>query len=336
MTMTGKKLAKGFNSYEDIQALYKTTTDDWDKAGITDRYKTGNQVMDAYLGGGFGGASGGEVIVVHSTSKAFKSTITMWMLRHSIEAGEKMGWIILEGGTAKALRNLRQTYVGKFPEYEKCDEVIKKNAANIFSMSKEMRRENFDMEQIIDWMRNLVLTEGVKLFYVDPVGYLADYSNDLGVPDWKKESVFMKKLSWFCEDTNSTALLVQHNVKGNNIKLHRDAAIGGSKGFSQAATKVIEIRNEGYINEQRPEEGRRMSMEMYFARDVRDHQFSPLIVDVKFAPDGKGKWIYIPNFRDQEYADSKLKIDKQTFESRHVWEGQINSSYGDLEELLDE
>lgn len=329
-----KQMPAGFDSYEDISKLYRSMQSSWDDVGITDRYKTGNPLMDEYLGGGFGGAPGGEVILVHSTAKAFKSTITMWMLRHSIEAGEKMGWIILEGGTEKALRTLRQTYVSKYPEYEKCDEVLKKNAANIFSMSREMRRANFDMEQVIAWMKNLVLTQGVKLFYIDPVGYLADYSNDIGIPDWKKESVFMKKLSWFCEDTDSTVLLVQHNVKGSNIVLHREAAIGGSKGFSNAATKVIEIRKEGYIDEQHPEKGKRMSMEMYFARDVRDHQFTPLIVDVMFHPDGKGKWIYIPTFRDPEEADSKLKVNKQVNENRQVWLGQVNESAADLEEAM--
>lgn len=329
-----KQMPAGFDSYEDISKLYRSMQSSWDDVGVTDRYKTGNPIMDEYLGGGFGGAPGGEVILVHSTAKAFKSTITMWMLRHSIEAGEKMGWIILEGGTEKALRTLRQTYVSKYPEYEKCDEMLKKNAANIFSMSREMRRANFDMEQIIAWMRNLVITKGVKLFYIDPVGYLADYSNDIGIPDWKKESVFMKKLSWFCEDTDSTVLLVQHNVKGSNIVLHREAAIGGSKGFSNAATKVIEIRKEGYIDEKHPEKGKRMSMEMYFARDVRDHQFTPLIVDVMFHQDGKGKWIYIPTFRDSEEADSKLKVNKQVNENRQVWLGQVNESMADLEEAM--
>ena len=338
MTTNGneRQLPVGFDKYEDIARLYKSMQSDWNKVGVTDRYKTGNPIMDSYLGGGFGGAKGGEVILVHSTAKAFKSTITMWMLRHSIEAGEKMGWIILEGGTEKALRTLRQTYVGKYPEYEKCDEVLAKNAANIFSMSRDMRRANFDMDMVITWMKNLVATHGVKLFYIDPVGYLADYSNDIGIPDWKKESVFMKKVSWFCEDTDSTVLMVQHNVKGSNIQLHREAAIGGSKGFSNTATKVIEIRKEGYIDEQHPEKGKRMSMEMYFARDVRDHQFTPIIVDVMFHQDGKGKWIYIPTFRDPEDANSKLKVNKQVNENRQVWLGQLSDNASDLEDLLNE
>lgn len=337
MTMNGneRQLPVGFDKYEDIAGLYKSMQSDWDKVGVTDRYKTGNPIMDSYLGGGFGGAKGGEVILVHSTAKSFKSTITMWMLRHSIEAGEKMGWIILEGGTEKALRTLRQTYVGKYPEYEKCDEVLAKNATNIFSMSRDMRRANFDMDMVITWMKNLVATHGVKLFYIDPVGYLADYSNDIGVPDWKKESVFMKKVSWFCEDTDSTVLMVQHNVKGSNIQLHREAAIGGSRGFSTTATKVIEIRKEGYIDEHDPGKGKRMSMEMYFARDVRDHQFTPIIVDVMFHQDGKGKWIYIPTFRDPEDANSKLKVNKQVNENRQVWLGQLSDNASDLEDLLD-
>lgn len=338
MTTNGneRQLPVGFDKYEDIARLYKSMQSDWDKVGVTDRYKTGNPIMDSYLGGGFGGARGGEVILVHSTAKAFKSTITMWMLRHSIEAGEKMGWIILEGGTEKALRTLRQTYVGKYPEYEKCDEVLAKNAANIFSMSRDMRRANFDMDMVITWMKNLVATHGVKLFYIDPVGYLADYSTDIGVPDWKKESVFMKKVSWFCEDTDSTVLMVQHNVKGSNIQLHREAAIGGSRGFSNTATKVIEIRKEGYIDEHDPGKGKRMSMEMYFARDVRDHQFTPIIVDVMFHQDGKGKWIYVPTFRDPEDANSKLKVNKQVNENRQVWLGQLSDNASDLEDLLDE
>ena len=336
MTTNGneRQLPAGFDKYEDIARLYKSMQSDWDKVGVTDRYKTGDPIMDSYLGGGIGGAKGGEIILVHSTAKAFKSTITMWMLRHSIEAGEKMGWIILEGGTQKALRTLRQTYVSKYPEYEKCDAVLAKNAGNIFSMSRDMRRANFDMDMVITWMKNLVATHGVKLFYIDPVGYLADYSNDIGIPDWKKESVFMKKVSWFCEDTDSTVLMVQHNVKGSNIQLHREAAIGGSKGFSNAATKVIEIRKEGYIDEHDPSKGKRMSMEMYFARDVKDHQFTPIIVDVMFHQDGKGKWIYIPTFRDPEEADSKLKVNKQVNENRQVWLGQVNSSLSDLEEAL--
>ena len=112
-------------------------------------------------------------------------------------------------------------------------------------------------------------------------------------------------------------------------------AIGGSRGFSTTATKVIEIRKEGYIDEHDPGKGKRMSMEMYFARDVRDHQFTPIIVDVMFHQDGKGKWIYIPTFRDPEDANSKLKVNKQVNENRQVWLGQLSDNASDLEDLLD-
>ena len=336
MTTNGKevKLPKGFDTYEDADDLYQKMLNSWDKVGQTTRYSTGNRIMDKYLGGGFGGAEGGEILLIHSTSKAFKSTISMWLLRNTIERGDKMGWVILEGGTDKAFRNLRQTYVGKYPEYEKCDEMMKKNAKNIYSMSRDMRRANFTMDQVIDWMKNLVIMNGVKLFLIDPIGYLADYSTDMGTPDWKKESVFMKKLSWFCEDTDSTVIVIQHNVKASNMQLHREAAIGGSQGFSKSATKVIEIRKEGLIDKDHPEIGRRMSFEFYMGRDVQDHQFNPLIVDVMFHQDGKGKWIYIPTFLDQDTADSKLTTSKNNPENRHVWPGQINSNQNDLEEIL--
>lgn len=77
-------------------------------------------------------------------------------------------------------------------------------------------------------------------------------------------------------------------------------------------------------------------MEFYYARDVRDHQFTPLIVDVMFHQDGKGKWIYVPTFQDPEDADSKLQKDRNSSEMRHVWLGQVNSNLSDMEKLLNE
>lgn len=317
------KLSEGFNEYADIKATFDEVKESWDEVGRTTLHSTGLPLMDEYLGGGYGSRDSGEVMLIHAGSKTQKSTFSMQLMKSPFEKGVKMGWAIVEGGINRAIRNFRQLYAKE--GYEKFDEAMGKYAQNIFQMSDTFINSNFTMDEVIKWMEFLVAEHGVKLFLIDPIGYLADYSSDYGVPDYKKESKFMKDMVQFADRTHSTIVCITHNVKDSSFRKYREEAIGGSQSFSKSPTKVIELRTEGFIDADDPKKGYRMSMEMYMARDVWSWKFRPLVFDIYNGKDGKGRFFWVPTFADAERANDALNAGAGDADFRKVWEGQIRS-----------
>lgn len=329
----------GFDTYDDIDADLKQLDANWGKVGKSDKYSTGLPILDKYLGGGFGIEGAGEVMLIHSTSKTFKSTMSMQLMRTQLERGIKMGWIILEGGTWRALRNLKQLYAPVQTSkgvvgYERFDSLRPHLKDLIFAMTDEMKQNDFTMGEVISWMKKARAQHGVELFLIDPIGYLSDYSSEWNIPDYKKESKFMKDLVHFCDSTGSTVVCLQHNTKGNENALspsHREAAIGGSQSFSKSPTKVIEMRNEGWLTDD-PHSGRLLSMEMYMARDVQDWRTMPVLVEMNFHPDRQGKFFSMHKY-DEAQAQALMERSK---DKRKVWFGQIkNDGDEDLDDLLE-
>ena len=327
---------KGYDKYEDIRAASEKMRANWNNVGCTNKYSTGLPILDDYLGGGFGMEGAGEVILIHSTSKTFKSTFSMQLMRTQLERGIKMGWIILEGGYERALRNLRQLYAPvqegkKILGYERYDALEPKLNDLVFAMTEEMQRSDFSMSEVISWMGMTRVKHGVELFLIDPIGYLSDYSSDWNIPDYKKESKFMKDLVHFADSTKSTVICLQHNTKGNENSMnpsHHEAAIGGSQSFSKSPTKVIEMRNEGWLNDD-AKAGKLLTLEMYMARDVQDWRYQPVFLEMVFHPDRKGKFFAMHRY-DEVEAENLLSRSK---DKRKLWFGQLK---GDLEELVDE
>lgn len=331
---------KGYDKYEDISSSLDQLDKNWGKVGKSDKYSTGFTILDEYLGGGFGIEGAGEVVLIHSTSKTFKSTMSMQLMRTQLEKGIKVGWIILEGGTWRALRNLKQLYApveerGKVVGYERFDAIRPKLKDLIFAMTDEMKQNDFTMSEVISWMKKARAQHGVELFLIDPIGYLSDYSSEWSIPDYKKESKFMKDLVHFADSTGSTVVCLQHNTKGNETALnqtHREAAIGGSQSFSKSPTKVIEMRNEGWLTED-PKAGRLLSFEMYMARDVQDWRTMPVLVEINFHPDGQGKFFSVRKYEESEIS----AILERTKDKRKPWYKQIKKAGdNDLSELLEE
>lgn len=332
-----RTLTKGFNGFENIKSARQQVHDNWDKVSKSDKYSTGLPLLDSYLGGGFGIEGAGEVILIHSTSKTFKSTMSMQLMKTQLENGIKVGWIILEGGLWRALRNLRQLYApvqtpSGIVGYERYDNMEANLDNLIFAMTDEMKQNNFKMDEVILWMKKARLEQGVELFLIDPIGYLSDYSDDWKTPDYKKESKFMKDLVNFADATGSTIIALQHNTKGNETSLnqtHHEAAIGGSQSFSKSPTKVIEMRNEGWLNDD-PNAGRLLSLEMYMARDVRDWRGQPVLIGMNFHPDGKGKF-----FSMCKYEEGSAPLRGK--DKRELWFGQYKKDgESALEELLED
>lgn len=330
---------KGYDKYEDIRAASERMRANWNNVGRTDKYSTGLPILDEYLGGGFGMDGAGEVVLIHSTSKSFKSTLSMQLMRTQLEKGIKVGWIILEGGYERALRNLRQTYApvqegDKVVGYERYDNLEPKFNDLIFAMTEEMQQNGFSMDEVVSWMKNAKAKHGVEFFLIDPIGYLSDYSSDWNIPDYKKESKFMKELVNFADKNCATVICLQHNTKGNENAMsqtHHEAAIGGSQSFSKSPTKVIEVRNEGWLNDD-PDAGRLLSLEMYMARDVKDWRYQPVLVEVVFHPDTKGKFFSMHKMAELE-AENILS---RTKDKRKLWYGQIKQDGdNDLDTLLE-
>jgi len=338
--MAEKKTAhtKGFNEYESIPEALKKVKEGWNEVGRTDKYSTGLPILDDYLGGGYGSPTRGEVILLHATAKTYKSTLATQFIRTPLEQGAKVGLITLEGRLDTFLTELRKLYApvqknGKVVGYEVFDEMAKNLPTQIFAMSRKMISGDFKMEEVVQWMKKTRLEHGVDIFLVDPIGYLADFAEISNIPDFKRESKLMKEFSDFAYDTNSTIICVQHNVKDGDVRnpAHRQSAVGGSQSYTKSATKVIELRNDGLINQEQKFSGKYISLEMYMARGVADWRFQPVILEISQHPDRKGIIISMHRYT-REAGDAILKGETKE-PSRWLWAGQAQ---GDLEELVDE
>lgn len=337
--MAEKKTAHtaGYDKYEDVDAALEKMKNGWSEVGKTNRYSTGFPILDEYLGGGYGSTVRGEVVLMHATAKTYKSTFAIQFIRGPLEKGEKVGLIVLEGKLDNFLTELRKLYApvqegDKVVGYEKFDAISDKISKQIFAMSDEMLKSNFRMDEIVPWMKKAVVQHGVKLFLIDPIGYIPDFAEMSNVPDFKRESKLMKEISDFAYDTCSTVICIQHNVKDGDYlhPAHRQAAVGGSQSYTKSATKVIEIRNEGLINDQDRNSGKYISLEMYMARGVPDWRGRPVIIEVTRHPDGKGVLMRMNKY-DRETGDALL-ADPKKRDDRWLWFGQIK---GDLDELVE-
>lgn len=336
--MVEKKKAhtQGFNEYESVTDALKKVKSGWNEVGRTDKYSTGLPILDDYLGGGYGSPTRGEVILLHATAKTYKSTLATQFIRTPLEQGVKVGLITLEGRLDTFLTELRKLYApleinGKVVGYERFDKMAERLPKQIFAMSSKMIRNEFEMTEVVQWMKKTRLENGVDIFLIDPIGYLADFAAISNIPDFKRESKLMKEISDFAYDTNSTVICVQHNVKDGDVKnpVHRQSAVGGSQSYTKSATKVIELRYEGLMSPEDKYSGKYISLEMYMARGVADWRYQPVIVEVKQHPDRKGILISMFKYK-REDGDSILGESKT--ESRWLWAGQ---SKGDLEDLVE-
>lgn len=339
---TDKKTAHtpGYLELEDVSAALERANELWVDVGKTDLYSTGLPVLDDYLGGGFGSEKSGELILIHSTSKTYKSTFSWQMVKTALERGEKVGLIILEGKLPESLVTLKQLYApvqkgDKIYGYERFDELMKKVTKNkqLVSLSRKFLENDFELKEITDWLA-MQRSMGVKLFLIDPIGYIADYARE-NEPSYRLESKLMKQLSNFVYDTCSTVICIQHNVKDGDYlnPAHRQAAIGGSQSFSKSPTKVIELRNEGPLDPDNPSSGKLISAEMYMARSVRDWRGYPVILQVISHPDGKGRFFNMIKYEEEEGNAILNGTDgKKNRDNRSLWYGQIK---GDLEELVE-
>lgn len=348
----GIVLPEGFSMREDSEEALKQAHR-IAEAGRS-LYSTGLPILDKYLGGGFGSTEIGEIVLIHAQSKMFKTTLSMQFIKTAIEQGTKVATVILEGGYGRWLKELRSLYyyysaTNYSPEalgYEYFDTTVAPLIKeNVFQISNKMLKAGFTTEQLIKWFETRSL-EGYKLFLVDPVGYIPSYvpksSPDRKIPNWQQQEDFMRMLRNFADDTHSTVVCIQHNVKGNEVsykKIHRDAAIGGSQAFSQSATKVLELRYEYPLKEEDyGRTGKRLSLEMYKATDVPDYLGMPVELEMHFnEPGGPGKCFIMNKYAKGTQPHWLLHYDPsgkevKDEEGRRLWWGQEKDDMDNLME----
>lgn len=325
------QLPDGFNEYDSVAEAQKHNLETWESTGVTNLYSTGVPQIDKYLGGGFGKEGDFEIVLIHSQPKTYKSTLALLFMMDAVRREVPQGWVILEGSLAEAMNRVRKS----FDPYEEFDKLVPNMEKCVYAMSKKMRRsKQFTLSNILKWMQDLYINKGVKLFFVDPLGYAFDFSTrDKYENEWSRQARFMQDLAAFGEDTNSTIVLVQHNTKdssGPNAS-YRAAAVGGSSTLTKAATKVIELRREKDDVTSTGERFRRIALECYFSRHTFDHDHHPMLIDFYQRADGKGLNMFIPKFSTTSAEDA---FGKKKEQGRTVWSGQIDDSLNDLEEAM--
>lgn len=330
MTSDSNALPNGFYEYESLTDALEYARLHYSDSGVTDLYSTGYPLLDKYMGGGFGKRDSYEIMLIHSQSKMMKSTLAVSMMMDSFSKGHKQGWIILEGTFGEAIIRARRCA----SDYVKFDKMMANAAAlenscdqQLFFMSTKMTNEDYTLVNILQWIEHLNDVAGVSLFFIDPIGYAFDFSvHDKYENEWSRQAKFMQKLSRLCSSRNLTVVMIQHNTKDNDkTKTFRDAAIGGSSTLAKAATKVIEIRREKFVEDKIMGWHSIMSIEMYMSRHSKDYKYHPIIMKVYDKPDKKGTQLFFPTFPDGDKANEQLNH-KCGDVDRSVWWGQITDN----------
>lgn len=209
------------------------------KFGKTDRYSTGDPIIDEYFGGGYGRDDAYEVVLIFGDTGVNKSTLATSMVLDPAKKGTKVAYFALED--------------------EPVDVVVRmmKQAGNDYdTISKNIHfvKESFgySLKSMVSFMSELY-DNGYDIIVVDPIQFIFEASVvETGESEYNRQRVFMRMVEKLTEEKGKTAIIVSHTRKGGggagrNKEEGLDRVIG-SNSVTQTATKVLEINRKDGVH----------------------------------------------------------------------------------------
>ena len=214
-----------------------------DSFGITDRYSTGNDILDEWLGGGFGKRGSYELITVFGDTGVGKSTVSMQLLKDSVVKGVPQAWMILED----SLLDTNMRFRKMFPTMEEANKAISQEVElesgmtiqSPILMSREVVNDKYNLDDLYDWIEERIKI-GIHLFLLDHLQFAFDNSEEISDTKMnEKQRRFLKRIEDLMVATNSTIIMVSHTNKDKGLT--GMDKIYGASAIKQSSTKIIEV-----------------------------------------------------------------------------------------------
>lgn len=223
--------------------------------GVTDRYSTGDIVIDAYLGGGYGRRfeDGGayEIITIFGETGSYKSTLATTLIVNPVIKGENVCYFALEDDQADVV-NRFYFMTGIEPP------------ANLMFLPDQ---RGYSLDQMKEAMLDIFTI--ADIIVVDPISFIFQNSVlDGREEQFQRQEVFMNNVNDIMKICNKTIILTSHVNKGAGEGMDK---ILGSSAIQNVSTKVMQIGRDK--NEQ-------PFVRLYKNRFAR-HRTTPLSVKVE-------------------------------------------------------
>lgn len=210
----------------------------------TDAYTTGDQLIDEYIGGGYGRREGGyEILMIFGGTGVSKSTFATQLILHPALQGKRIAYYSLEDDPTDLWTRIYYQASGlaqgKFGEV---DELMEKIGRQVMVAPESDGYTLGQMaQQIEDWF-----VAGVDIVVVDPLQFVFEASVDERADtEFNRQRKFMRQVNNLVKRSSretgkgKTVILVSHTNKGK----FEDAidTIMGSGANKQVPTKIIQI-----------------------------------------------------------------------------------------------
>lgn len=231
-------IVESFSAYRDEAAKI------YAENGRTTQYQTGWERLDDYLGGGFGSANRGELVVLVADTGVGKSTFASNIaIRTTGNSGERCHYMSLENPPEDAYNTMCHILGVS---------TLGATEAYFTAPSKELLfgGKPWTADDLLAHMTYVVKSRHTKIFVLDHLNFMFE-NEDQVKNELARTRVVMRLLSQWCMQNKATVFVISHinkpAGKAKKNELLTLSRIYGSGGIAGAATKVIAL-NE-YIDE---------------------------------------------------------------------------------------
>lgn len=194
--------------------------------GVTDRYSTGDIVIDAYLGGGYGRKTnsdkgGYEIITIFGETGVGKSTLATSFVVDPIQKGVPVCYFALEDSQADVV-NRYSFMTGEEPP------------SNLLFLPDQ---RGYSLDQMKESLRQIFSI--VDIIVIDPLSFI--FQNSVIVDkeeQFQRQEVFMNNVNDVMKEVNKTIIITSHVNKGAGDGMDK---ILGSSAIQNVSTKVVQV-----------------------------------------------------------------------------------------------
>lgn len=210
-----------------------------EKFGVTDRYSTGDPMIDEYFGGGYGRDDAYEVVLIFGDTGVNKSTLATSMVLDPAKKGTKIAYFALEDEPVDVVVRMLKQCGDDYDAISKNIRFVKESFGYSLTDMIKFMGELYDM--------------GHDIIVVDPIQFIFEASAvESGETEYNRQRVFMRMVEKLTEEKGKTAIVVSHTRKGGggtgrNKEEGLDRVIG-SNSVTQTATKVLEINRKDGVH----------------------------------------------------------------------------------------
>lgn len=220
--------------------------EDADKAletwGVTDLYSTNSPDIDGYIGGGYGRKAGYEIVVLFGDTGIGKSTFALNMLYSPVQAGKRVGLLILEDSGSDVNAKMTTMFGRDF---------INEHKKQLLFTPKQMTDGSkvWNLDQLLDQIESWFTDLDVEVILLDHLQFAFESAISLkGDNEYIAQRVFVRKINAIMtklaeKGVSKTIILVNHVNKNTTAK--GMGKIVGSAAIAGSATKVMEVYVDG-------------------------------------------------------------------------------------------